>query len=173
MYHWLCANLRILLALVCCTLFPFQTTVVFASTEISTVRCGDREQKKIAITIDDCYDSDHVLAAIELCEKYEIPITFFPIGNALKYADGELWQRVIDVGCEIGNHSWGHKDLTDLSDQQIRFQMLRTQQKLDGMLGYHYPMQVMRPPYGTTSKRVAAAVASVGYRSVEVGCEPD
>lgn len=27
-------------------------------------------------------------------------------------------------------------------------------------------MQVMRPPYGSTSKRVAAAVASVGYRSV-------
>lgn len=166
MYHWLCANKRILLALVCCILFPLQTTVVFASTEISTVRCGDREQKKIAITIDDCYDSDHVLAAIELCENYEIPITFFPIGNALKFADGGLWQRVIDVGCEIGNHSWGHKDLTDLSDQQIRFQMLRTQQKLDGMLGYHYPMQVMRPPYGTTSKRVASAVASVGYMSV-------
>ena len=44
--------------------------------------------------------------------------------------------------------------------------MLRTQQKLDEMLGYHYPMQVMRPPFGSTSKRVAAAVASVGYMSV-------
>lgn len=164
MDHWLCAKKRILLALVCCTLFPFQTTAVSAG--ISTVRCGNREQKKIAITIDDCYDSDHVLAGIELCEKYEIPITFFPIGNALKYADGVLWQRAINAGCEIGNHSWGHKDLTDLSDPQIRFQMLRTQQKLDEMLGYHYPMQVMRPPFGSTSKQVAAAVASVGYMSV-------
>lgn len=166
MDHWLCAKKRTLLALVCCALFALHTTAGFASTEISTVRCGDREQKKIAITIDDCYDSDHVLAAIELCEKHEIPLTFFPIGNALKYADGELWQRVIDIGCEIGNHSWGHKDLTGLTDSQIRFQMLRTQQKLDALLGYHYPMQVMRPPYGTTSKRVAAAVASVGYLSV-------
>lgn len=166
MYHWLCAKKRILLALVCCTLFPLQTTVVLASAEIPTVRCGDREQKKIAITIDDGHDIGHVLAAIELCEKHEIPITFFPTGNTLKFADGELWQRAIDAGCEIGNHSWGHKDLTELSDRQIRFQMLRAQQKLDEMLGYHYPMQVMRPPYGSTSKRVAAAVASVGYRSV-------
>ena len=166
MNHWLCAKRRILLALVCCTHFALQAAVVLASTEIATVRYGDREQKQIAITIDDCYDTDHVLAAIELCEEFEIPVTFFPIGNALKYADGELWQRAIDVGCEIGNHSWGHKDLTGLSDRQIRFQMLRTQQKLDGMLGYHYPMQVMRPPYGTTSKRVSTAVASVGYLSV-------
>lgn len=166
MHHWLCAKKRILLALVCCNLFSLQPTVEFASTEIPTVRCGDREQKKIAITIDDCYDVDYVLAAIELCEKHEIPITFFPTGNTLKFADGELWQRAIDAGCEIGNHSWGHKDLTELSDRQIRFQMLRVQQKLDEMLGYHYPMQVMRPPYGLTSKRVAAAVASVGYRSV-------
>lgn len=153
---------RILPALVCCALLACQT----AAAEISTVRCGDREQKKIAITIDDCYDSDHVLAAIELCEKHEIPITFFPIGNALKYADGELWRRALDAGCEIGNHSWGHKDLTDLTDRQIRFQMLRVQQKLDELLGFHYPMQVMRPPFGSTNKRVAAAVASVGYMSV-------
>lgn len=166
MHHWLCVKKCILLALVCCNLFSLQPAVAFASTKIPTVRCGDRKQNKIAITIDDCYDVDHVLAAIELCEKHEIPITFFPIGNALKFADGELWQRAIDAGCEIGNHSWGHKDLTELSDRQIRFQMLRGQQKLDEMLGYHYPMQVMRPPYGSTSKRVAAAVASVGYRSV-------
>ena len=166
MFHWLCAKKRTWLALISCTLFAFQITSVSASSDIPTVRCGDREQKRIAITIDDCYDIDHVHAAIELCEKYGIPITFFPIGNALKYADAEVWQRAIDAGCEIANHSWGHKDLTTLSDRQIRFQMLRTQQKLDEMLGYHYPMQVMRPPFGSTSKRVAAAVASVGYMSV-------
>lgn len=160
MDHW--PRARILLALVCCALFACQT----ADAEIPTVRCGDRERNQIAITIDDCYDSDHVLAAIELCETHGIPITFFPIGNAMKFADGELWQRALDVGCEIGNHSWGHKDLTGLTDRQIRFQMLRVQQKLDEMLGYHYPMQVMRPPFGSTNKRVAAAVASVGYMSV-------
>lgn len=155
---------RVLTALVCCALFALQTAA--ARAEISTVRYGDREQNKIAITIDDCYDSGHVLAAIELCETHGIPITFFPIGNAMKFADGELWQRALDAGCEIGNHSWGHKDLTDLTDRQIRFQLLRVQQKLDEMLGYHYPMQVMRPPFGSTNKRVAAAAASVGYLSV-------
>lgn len=44
--------------------------------------------------------------------------------------------------------------------------MQRTQQKIDQMLGYHYPMQVMRPPTGKTSGKVAETVASVGYRAV-------
>ena len=166
MHHWLCAKKRTWLGLVFCTLLAFQITIASASTDILTVRCGDREQQKIAITMDDCYDISHVRTAIELCKQYEIPITFFPIGNALKYADAGVWQNAVDAGCEIANHSWGHKDLTTLSERKIRFQLLRTQQKLDEMLGYHYPMQVMRPPFGSTSKRVAAAAASVGYMSV-------
>lgn len=127
------------------------------------IRNGDRSSPRIAITIDDCYDRDHILAAVELCEKYGIPVTFFPIGNALKFADGPLWQRALDAGCEIGNHTWGHKTMTNLTAREIRFQMLRTQQKIDQMLGYHYPMQVMRPPAGKTNGKIAEAVASVGY----------
>lgn len=128
-----------------------------------TIRHGDRSSPQIAITIDDCYDRKHILAAVELCEKYGVPVTFFPIGKALKYADGPLWQRALDAGCEIGNHTWGHTILTYLNAREIRFQMLRIQQKVDQMLGYHYPMQVMRPPGGYVSNKVAEAVASVGY----------
>lgn len=163
MIRHLCAKTRIMLVLVCCTLFLSHAAAALADLDGFTVRHGDRHSPTIAITIDDCYDRDHILAAIELCEEYDIAVTFFPIGNALKFADGELWQRALDAGCEIGNHSWGHKNLTKLSSRDIRFQMLRTQQKIDEMLGYHYPMQVMRPPYGSTNNKVAEAVASVGY----------
>lgn len=128
-----------------------------------TVRHGDRNIPWVAITIDDCYDAKHIQAAVELCEQYGAAVTFFPIGKALKYADAPIWQRALDAGCEIGNHSWGHTDLTCLTSHKVRFQMLRTQQKIDQMLGYHYPMQVMRPMGGYTNAKVAKTVASVGY----------
>lgn len=131
-----------------------------------TVRHGSRENPQIAITIDDCYDTAQVLAAVALCQEYNIRMTFFVIGNALKYADTDVWQAVLDAGCEIGNHSWSHTDLTRLTSHQIKFQMLRTQQKLDEVLGYHYPMQVMRPPQGKTNGAVASAVEGVGYRHI-------
>lgn len=137
-----------------------------AENEVLSVRNGSREVSRVAITIDDCYDRKHIQEAIELCETYDVVITFFPIGKALKFADASLWQRALNAGCEIGNHSWGHTDLTRLSARDIRFQMLRTQQKVDEMLGYHYPMQVLRPPLGFTSSKVAKAIASVGYLGI-------
>ena len=132
--------------------------------EAEIVRHGDRSIPRVAITVDDCYDRTHIETAVELCERYGVAITFFPIGNALKFADGPLWQRALDAGCEIGNHTWGHKVLTVLSAREIRFQMLRIQQKVDEMLGYHYPMQVMRPSGGYVNGKVQRAVASVGYQ---------
>ncbi len=147
-----------LLMLVCHTLFD-----PAAGEESFSVRSGSREECRIAITIDDCYDIEQILAAFELCREYQIPVTFFPIGNALKFADGPVWQQAIEAGCEIGNHSWSHENLADMNDHQVRFQMLRTQQKVDEMLGYHYPMQVMRPPMGKSSTAVQKAVAAVGY----------
>lgn len=132
--------------------------------EAEVVRHGNRETPRVAITVDDCYDRKYIEAAVDLCEEHGIAITFFPIGNALKFADGPLWQRALDLGCEIGNHTWGHKVLTVLSAREIRFQMLRIQQKVDEMLGYHYPMQVMRPSGGYVNDKVQRAVASAGYQ---------
>lgn len=131
-----------------------------------TIKHGDRALPRIAITVDDCYDSKHIVSVIELCEEYHIPVTFFPIGKALKFKDAAIWQRALNAGCEIGNHSWGHTNLTRLSSRDIRYQMLRTQQKVDEMLGYHYPMQVMRPLMGVTDLKVEEAVGSVGYLAV-------
>lgn len=134
MNHWILQALRRLLpALVCCTLWAIPP----AQAEGFAAWHGDRSVPQIAITIDDCYSREHLTAAIELSETYGTPFTFFPVGSGLKYPDGPLWQRALDACCEIGNHTWGHKDLTRCSPSTIRFQLLRTQQKLDEMLGYH------------------------------------
>lgn len=155
--------MRKLISLLLCLLFAVSAA---RAESAFTVRHGDRESAKIAITIDDCYDTDQVLAAVELCKLYDARMTFFVIGKALKFADTDVWQAVLDAGCEIGNHSWGHTNLTKLTAHEIKFQMLRTQQKIDEILGYHYPMQVLRPPQGKTDGAVANAIADIGYLSV-------
>ena len=127
------------------------------------VRNGSRDEKKVAITMDDCYNRIHIASAVALCQQYGVPITFFPIGKALKYADRPLWQSALNAGCEIGNHTGGHKTLTYLSVGEIRFQMLQIQENVDAMLGYHYPMQVMRPPAGKTNSKVLQAIGKTGY----------
>lgn len=73
-----------------------------------TVFHGDRELPRVALTVDDCYNIDHVQAVIDLCREYNVPVTFFVIGKALKVKDREVWQAALDAGCEIGNHTFGH-----------------------------------------------------------------
>lgn len=70
-----------------------------------TYRCGSREEKKIAVTIDDCYHAKDVRAVLDILQANDVRATFFPIGKALKYEDAALWQEVVASGCEIGNHS--------------------------------------------------------------------
>lgn len=47
-----------------------------------TVFHGDREKARIALTVDDCYDSEQVGEILDLCEAYDVPVTFFVIGSA-------------------------------------------------------------------------------------------
>ena len=98
---------------------------------------------------------------LDILQANDVRATFFPIGKALKYEDAALWQEVVASGCEIGNHSWGHTYLTKLSRQKIKFQMLRTQEKVDALLDCHYPMQVMRPPMGKTNQKVEESVEAL------------
>lgn len=149
--------------------FPHRTALAVSAGY--TVFHGDREKTKIAITVDDCYDSSHVAEILDLCEQYNVPVTFFVIGSALKTDDREVWQRAIDRGCEIGNHTWEHVRLPNLSSNQIKSQLTRTQDKLDRVLGWHYEMQVMRPPFGRLSTNpenksdiwVVNAIEEAGY----------
>lgn len=116
-----------------------------------TVFHGDRTKPDIAITVDDCYDSEHVAEILTLCEQNGVPVTFFVVGKALRLADGEIWRRALALGCEIGNHTWSHSRLPRLSRGKIEQTLAKTQEKLEKLLGHSYEMRMMRPPYGSLS----------------------
>ena len=136
-----------------------------------TVYHGSREEPRIALTVDDCYDIARVTEILDLCQRYGVPVTFFVIGGALRTEDAAVWERALALGCEIGNHTWGHPKLPDLDARGIQWQLNRTQERLDEVLGFRYPMQVMRPPYGSLSENpnrtsdgwVVDAIEKAGY----------
>lgn len=112
------------------------------------VRHGDRESKRIAITVDDCKNKTYLYATFDLSQTLGIPFTYFPSGYALKEEDGDLWRSIIDAGCEIGCHAYAHDPMPDMTTTGMLQTLLRSQEQLDKVLGFHYGMQVLRPPYG-------------------------
>ena len=134
-----------------------------AATDGFTVEYGDREQKRIAITIDDCYGLEYVRAALDISQENSVPFTFFVLGNVLKQDDADLWRAVATSSCEIGNHTYNHTKLSSLDDKDLYMQIMKTQASLDAVLGYHYPMQVIRPPFGSWNSTVNRVFRSLGY----------
>ena len=116
------------------------------------VRHGDRNSPKIAITIDDGYEPEYFWKCADLCRQYHVGMTFFPIGLVLKESDRGNWQAVLDAGCEIGSHSNAHNHLDIGGPANTLLRLGRFQEKLDQVLGYHYEVRWMRPPFGTIAK---------------------
>lgn len=133
-----------------------------------TMYHGDREQKRVCITIDDLADTEMVQAIFEYGQEMNVPMTFFVLGYVLDEKDAELWRAIAESNCEIGNHTYNHISLPDFSQPVIVNNLHRVENRLDEVLGYHYQMRVMRPPYGNvyvngTTSTVANAVDAAGY----------
>ena len=146
-----------------CSLLLIVTAALPAIAEEFRVYNGDREQKRIAITIDDCYGIAHVREALAISQRDDIPFTFFVLGVVIKEDDADLWQAIASSQCEIGNHTYGHYSLPTLDKRTLYTQIMKTQSALDAVLGYHYPMQVLRPPFGNLDSDVNRMIRATGY----------
>ncbi|MBR3495024.1 MAG: polysaccharide deacetylase family protein [Clostridia bacterium] len=137
------------------------------------IRHGSRDVKRVAITMDDCYDRGIIREIFDFCQDAGVPMTFFPLGDQLKKKDAELWRAIAASGCEIGSHTNHHSNLPDMSYGGICIHIYRTQEILDEVLGYHYGMVSLRPPFGHytddeghTIPRIKKACEKFGYNHV-------
>lgn len=136
----------------------------YADTQAFGIRNGPRDAKRVAVTMDDCYERERVREAFELCKQYGVVMTFFPLGDQLKAKDASLWREIVDYGCEIGSHTMHHTKMTKMSRGGIATHLYRFQECLDEVLGYHYGVVSVRPPFGayrTEDGRIYKTMESV------------
>ena len=57
---------------------------------------GSREDKRIAITIDDWYEPEMLPEFLDVANEYGCKLTLYPIGINVRPKEGPFWQRAID-----------------------------------------------------------------------------
>jgi peptidoglycan/xylan/chitin deacetylase (PgdA/CDA1 family) len=129
----------------------------YKNTEIETIKIEiDQENKReidpdkpmIALTYDDG-PSKYTQEILDLLKENNSAATFFVLGSqASKYE--ETIKQMIDDGNQIGNHSYDHKRLTSLNDEELYNQINKTDNLIYEIALYR-PF-VMRPPYGSTNE---------------------
>lgn len=122
-------------------------------------------QNKIYLTFDDGPTPEITEWVLEELKKHNVKATFFCIGNNIQ-KHPELFQKVINEGHVIGNHTYDHmngwKTETEtylenisLCDKQIQKSSIENLQS-----------KIFRPPYGKIKTAQAKIVRRLGYKII-------
>lgn len=118
-----------------------------SDTDCSKVKC-------IALTFDDG-PGPGTEVILDTLKQYKAHATFMVVGSRVaSYAD--FIKREAAEGHDIGNHTWDHADLTNLSVADAQSEVNRTAQAVVNVIGKR-PFMV-RPPYGSYNKTLLNAI---------------
>ena len=109
------------------------------------------DKPMVAITYDDGPGGKSEERILNCLEKNGAVATFFYLGSRVSGSSDNI-RRAIDIGCEIGNHTWSHPILTNLTKKQVSAELHKTNEAIKRACG-QYPT-VFRPSYGMTDKTV-------------------
>ena len=126
-------------------------------------RCGNNEDKNIYLTFDLGYEAGYTAYILDVLKEKNVQGTFFITAHYLNSA-GDLVKRMIDEGHIVGNHTVNHKSMPDLSDEEIKTELMDLNQTLYEKYGYE--MKYMRPPRGEFSERTLSITESLGFKAV-------
>lgn len=122
--------------------------------------------KCIALTFDDGPGPGSAVI-LDTLEKYQAHATFMVVGSRVATWADTLKREVAD-GNDIGNHTWDHSDLTNLSAADAEAEVSKTQDAVANVTGRR-PFMV-RPPYGAYNQTV---INEIGLPFIMWGVDPD
>lgn len=114
----------------------------------------DASKPMVALTFDDG-PGERTGELLAQLEKYNAHATFFMQGKNIPGKE-DFVKKMKEIGCELGNHSYDHPQLTKLSADKIANQMGTTNDLIQQAAGS--TATVMRPPYGAINDTVRSSV---------------
>lgn len=110
----------------------------------------DKNKKMVALTYDDG-PSIYTPRILKTLKENNSVATFFVVGNRVPmYSD--TVKKAYDMGCEIGNHTYEHKSLPNLSETEVKRQISETNKEVKKAIG-EKPV-IMRPTGGATNTNI-------------------
>ncbi len=132
---------------------------------LSEIRHGDRSKKQVIFTFDGGAGIQSADAILAILAKHHVKGTFFLTGKMV-LGHPDLVRRIAAAGHEIFNHTYDHKDLTKLTDAEIKRELLDMDSALEKTVGSS-TRPYFRTPYSAVNAKVLSAAGAIGYRSVE------
>ena len=112
--------------------------------------------KYVALTFDDG-PSSFTDRLLDCLEANNAKATFFMVGKEIA-SFPDVVKRMDKLGCELGNHTYDHVDLTSLSPEDMSAEIAGVDEQLLELTGHG--ATVLRPPYGNINDSVRSTVGT-------------
>ncbi len=119
--------------------------------------------KRIALTFDDGPHPGYTDRILGILEEEGVRATFFMIGSNVEYYP-EVAKRVAATGHEIGNHSYSHPYVKEITNELLTEEIRRTDEVLE-RLGIARPT-LFRPPQGVCPANFMGVLRETGKSAV-------
>ena len=123
-------------------------------------------EKPVLITFDDGYE-DNYQNAYPILKKYGFKATIFVITGFLDKQKNYLtWQQAQEMeqdGISIESHTVNHKSMTELTDDQLRDELVNSKKEIEKRLDKK--VDFVAYPTGTYNLHIANLVKEAGYKA--------
>lgn len=120
-----------------------------------------RAENFCALTFDDG-PSKYTERLLDSLARRGVPATFFVLGENAARFPGTI-RRALAMGFEVGNHSWSHPNLHELTVAEQEKEIKSTSDLLRSLGG---KPKYFRPPYGNSDEGVLLALEKEGMTEI-------
>lgn len=128
------------------------------------IYCVDTTEKKIALSFDAAWGAEDFDTIMDILSAHNVHVTFFMTGGWVDTYPEDV-KTLIANGHDLGNHSENHKNMSQLSTEQMKDEIMSVHDKVKELTGYE--MFLFRPPFGDYSNEVIKTATTCGYYSIQ------
>lgn len=125
--------------------------------DFSIQNISNPDEKIVLLTIDDAPDKN-ALTMAKVLKDLNVKAIFFVNGHFIDTPEeGEVLKQIHQMGFPIGNHTYNHKSLKDLTEEQQRIEIVGLNDRIEELIGER--PRFFRAPFGMNteySKKIAA-----------------
>ena len=128
-------------------------------------RHGDNcEKKMIYLTFDAGYENGNIEKILDVMKSENVKGAFFVLGNLIE-KNPMLIKRMVDEGHIVCNHTYTHKDMTKLSEEEFATELDRLNTSFTKCTGQEMA-RYYRPPEGKFSEKSLKWAQKLGYKTI-------
>lgn len=125
----------------------------------------ETKEKVMYLTFDAGYENGYTAKILDVLKKHQVTAAFFLVGNYIE-SDPQLVKRMVKEGHVVGNHTYTHPDMSEISTKEDFSNELGKMEDAYEKVTGEKMKRFYRPPQGKYSEENLKMAQQLGYKTI-------